>query len=142
MAHGDAREGKCREKLANGVGSQLMNRDRRSQRAQRYYHVTTTMCTRRLLQPKLTPPADSNGLVLSSERRNVVSARGPSRFNPTIRARLCNSGRFEGTYCLHLQGRNSKKSNSSKSLRNAGNRGVLISETPFGQLSHGGTGKI
>jgi hypothetical protein len=85
MAHGDAREGKCRGKLANGVGSQLIKRDRRSQLAQRYYHVTTTMCTLRLLQPDYADtPDDSNGLVLFSEIRNLVSAHGPSRFNPTI----------------------------------------------------------
>jgi hypothetical protein len=35
-------------KQANGVDTQLMKRDR-SQLAQRYYHVTTTMCTLRLL---------------------------------------------------------------------------------------------
>jgi hypothetical protein len=37
-------------KQANEVGTQLMKRDR-SQLAQRYYHVTTTMCTLRLLAP-------------------------------------------------------------------------------------------
>jgi hypothetical protein len=38
-------------KQANGVGTQLMKKDR-SQLAQRYYHVTTTMCTLRLLAPE------------------------------------------------------------------------------------------
>jgi hypothetical protein len=47
VTHGREVQGK----LANGVGSQLMERDRRSQLAQHYYHVTTTMCTLRLPQP-------------------------------------------------------------------------------------------
>jgi hypothetical protein len=33
---------------------------------------------------ELTPPADSKGLVLNSERRNQVSAHGPSRLNLPI----------------------------------------------------------
>jgi hypothetical protein len=37
-------------KQANGVGTQLMKRER-SQLSQRYYHVITTMCTLRLLAP-------------------------------------------------------------------------------------------
>jgi hypothetical protein len=37
-------------KQSNGVGTQLMKRERQvTQLAQRYYHVTTTMCTLRLL---------------------------------------------------------------------------------------------
>jgi hypothetical protein len=39
-------------KPENGVDTQLMKRERdRSQLAQRYYHVTTTMCTLYLLAP-------------------------------------------------------------------------------------------
>jgi hypothetical protein len=62
-----------------------MKRDRRSQLAHRQYHVTTKMCTLRLLQPdQADTPVDSNGLALFSETRNLVSALVPSSFNPAI----------------------------------------------------------
>jgi hypothetical protein len=69
-------------KQANGVGTQLMKRDRRvtacTMLLLRYVHFACYSLT------KLTPPADSNGLVLFSERRNLVSARVPSRFKRTL----------------------------------------------------------
>ena len=77
MAHGDAREGKVKGKLANGVGSQYSSNYLGTWCIQHYYRWCRT--------PRLLPvvdwtdaPADLNGLIRCAERRNLVSARVPS----------------------------------------------------------------
>jgi len=80
MAHGDAREGKWRGKLANGVGSQ--------------YPLSQNMVYPALLPLMSTPRlpvvdwtdalADLNGLFRFAERRNLVSARVPSHFKRSL----------------------------------------------------------
>jgi hypothetical protein len=79
MAQACARKRGLRGKPANGVGTQVMKREKQVTAGpaslpttRRCAHFSCYSLT------KLTPPADSNGLVLFSERRNLVSAHGPS----------------------------------------------------------------
>ena len=80
MAHGGARKGKWRGKLANAVGSQYPSHYLGTWFIQHYYRWWRT--------PRLpvvdwtdATTADLNGLVRFAERRNLVSARVPSHFN-------------------------------------------------------------
>jgi len=72
MARGDAREGKWRGKLANGVGSQYPT------------HYLGTWYIQLPVVDWTGAPADLNGLVCFAERRNLVSARVPSHFKHSL----------------------------------------------------------
>ena len=74
MAHGDAREGKWRGKVANGVGSQYPSLPRNLV----YPALLPLMRTPRLPVDWTDAPADLNGLVRFAERQKLVSARVPS----------------------------------------------------------------
>ena len=81
MAHGDAREGKWRGNWwLEWVASTLT-----LPRNVVYPALLTLMCTPRLPAVDWTDaPAYLNGLVRFGDRRNLVSARVPSRFKRTI----------------------------------------------------------
>jgi len=79
MAHSDARDVKWRGKLTNGVGSQYPSHYLGTWRIQHYYRWCAHLGCQQ--STELTAPADLNGLVRFAERRNLVSARVPSRFN-------------------------------------------------------------
>jgi len=81
MAHGDAREGKCRGNWRmEWVASTLM-----LPRNVVYPALLTLMRTPRLPAFNWTDAlADLNGLIRFGERRNLVSACVPSRFKRTI----------------------------------------------------------
>ena len=80
MAHGDAPLGKWRGNWANAVRSQCPSHYLGTRFIQHYYLL---MPTPRLPAVDWTdaPTTDLNGLVRFAERRNLVSARVPSRFN-------------------------------------------------------------
>jgi len=71
--------GEVKGKLANGVGSQYPSHYLGTWCVQHYYSWYAHLGCQYLTE--LTPPADLNGLVRFSERRNLVSARLPSHFN-------------------------------------------------------------
>ena len=81
MAHGDAREGKCRgNRRMEWVDSTLT-----LPRNVLYPALLTLMRTPRLSAVDWTDaPADLNGLVRFGERRNLVSARVPSCFKSSL----------------------------------------------------------
>jgi hypothetical protein len=82
MAHGDAREGKWRGKLANGVGSQYSSNYLRNMV---YPALLPLMRSPRLPVVDWTDaPAYLNGLVRFAERRNLVSARVPSHLKRSL----------------------------------------------------------
>jgi hypothetical protein len=81
MAHGDAREGKWRENWRMEWVASTLTLSRNVV----YPALLTLMHTTRLPAVDWTDAtADLNGLVRFGERRNLVSARVPSRFKRTI----------------------------------------------------------
>ena len=79
MAHGDAREEKWREKWRMlWVASTLHTTSEHGVSSITTADARTSTASSRL---NWRPPADLNGLVRFAERRNLVSARGPSHFN-------------------------------------------------------------
>ena len=83
MADGDARDGEAKGKLANGVGIQYSSHYLGTWYIQHYY----CWCAQLSCQStELTPPADLNGLVCFTERRNLVSARVSSHFKCSLPA--------------------------------------------------------
>jgi len=66
-------------KLANEVGSQYPWHYLGTWCIQHYYRWCAHLCCQQ--STERTPPVDLNGLVRFAERRNLVSARVPSRFN-------------------------------------------------------------
>ena len=74
--------GEVKGKLANGVGSQYSHNT-----SDLVYQalLTLTRTTRLQAVDWKNAPADLNGLVRFGERRNLVSARVPSRFKRTTR---------------------------------------------------------
>ena len=79
LAHGDAREGNWRGKLANGVGSQYPSHYLGTWCIHHYYRWCAHLGCQQ--STELTPPADLNGIIRFAERRNLFSARVPSHFN-------------------------------------------------------------
>jgi len=84
MAHGDAREGKWRgnwrmEWVANTLHIT-------SQHGASSITIADSHISAASSRLNWRPPADLNGLVRFTERRNLVSARVPSRFNRPILA--------------------------------------------------------
>jgi hypothetical protein len=81
--------GEVKGKLANGVGSQYSSHYLGIWCIQHYYswcaHLGCQQST------ELTPPADLNGLVRFAVRRNLVSARVPSRFKLSLRPSVLSS---------------------------------------------------
>ena len=71
--------GEVKGKLANGVGSQYSSHYLGTWCIQHYYRWCAHLG--RQQSTELTPPANLNGLVRFTERRNLVSARVPSHFN-------------------------------------------------------------
>ena len=69
-------------KLANGVGSQYSSHYLGTWCIQHYYRWCAHLGCQQ--STELTPPADLNGLVRFGERRNLVSARVPSRCKRTV----------------------------------------------------------
>jgi hypothetical protein len=74
--------GEVKGKLANGVGSQYSSHYLGTWCIQHYYRWCAHLGCQH--STELTPPADLNGLVRFAERRNLVSARVPSRFKRSL----------------------------------------------------------
>ena len=70
--------GEVKGKLVNGVGSQYSSHYLGTWCIQHYYRWCSHLGCQQ--STKLTTPADLNGLDRLAERRNLVSARVPSRF--------------------------------------------------------------
>jgi hypothetical protein len=77
--------GEVKGKLANGVGSWYPSHYLGTWCIQHYYQQWKLMCTPRLPVVGWTDtPADLNGLVCFTERRNLVSVRVPSHFKCSL----------------------------------------------------------
>ena len=87
MAHGDAREGKVKGKLANGVGSQYSSHYLRAWYIQHYYRSCAHLGCQQ--STELTPPAELNELVRFVERRNLVSGRVPTHSKRSLLTERC-----------------------------------------------------
>jgi len=74
--------GEVKGNLANGVGSQHPSHYLGTWCIQHYYRWCAHLACQQ--STELTPHADLNGLVLFAERRNLVSARVPSRFKRSL----------------------------------------------------------
>ena len=86
MAHGDAREGKWRGNWRMGWVASILTLPRNVV----YPALLPLMRTPRLPAVDWTDaPDDLNGLVRSAERRNLVSARVPSRFECSLQLEDC-----------------------------------------------------
>jgi hypothetical protein len=85
MAHGDAREGKCKGNWRMDWEASTLH----TTSEHGVSSITTLMRTPRLPVVEWTDaPADLNGLVHFAERRSLVSVRVPSHFNcPLIRSK-------------------------------------------------------
>ena len=83
MAHGDAREGKWRGKLANGVGSQYPSHYFGTRCIQHYYRWCHTPrgCQQSTELTPLPPGRFKWTRTVSRERRNVISAHVSSYLN-------------------------------------------------------------
>jgi len=91
MAHGDAREGKCWGKLANGLGIQYSLHYLETCCIQHYYRWCAHLACP--VVDWTDALADLNGLAHFAERRNLISARVSSHFKRSLPYNL-------GTYTI------------------------------------------
>ena len=102
MAHGDAREGNWRGNWRmQWVASTLHTTSEHGVSSITTADAHTSADSSRL---NWRPPADLNGLVRFIERRNLVSARVPSRFKRRLHNLLCRLSLAQG-WCTVLRSR-------------------------------------